>query len=722
MKFDTYFKLTSYAVVACGVLALLASGGVDVIVAVLFAVVMLAAWRFEGTKWQFSERLGLVLIVLALPLYYLDWQYQLMVLPRERAGAATLAHLIMGLSILKLFQVKGDRDWVFLYLISFFEVLLAAGLSISPTFLATLVLYLLFMICTIVAFEIRKSERSVKLIESADEAKPRKRGLLWRFPVIATVILIAISTIAVPLFFMMPRVGGAGMGGGGRGGVSGFVGFSEKVSLGTIGTLQQSNEVVMRVRVENTGAAVVGNLRWRGAALDFFDNKNWVNTQRLEKTPITKNQGGVFEVGDKAQKEDDLLTQTVYLEPIDTNAVFGAPRIIAVQGGFPLVHRDKNEVVTQPRIGERAVYRIYSDTSMPDEKALRADRKSYSDADSRYLLLPSSMDKRIGELAQNIVKQSGARNRYDAARAIENYLQTQFGYTLEMKAGGNEPLADFLFNVREGHCEYFATAMAVMLRSVGVATRVVNGFQSGEYNDAADAYIVSQRDAHSWVEVYFPDSGSWVTFDPTPAAGRNLSSATAGNFVTAQIGKYFEAFQMFWLQYVVAYDNQEQRTLAKSLREQLMQNQNRAESVWHVLHQEIREWWANLSGARGFEASFQTILQTILGIAFVVIVVISLWFVGKRVSWRQIAGLFRFGRQADSRRVVEFYERMTKALAKQGLQRQPSQTPLEFAVAVGADEALKITEAYNRVRFGAQNLSATETDEIESWLRNIEKV
>src|SRR5205807_8220642 len=139
---------------------------------------------------------------------------------------------------------------------------------------------------------------------------------------------------------------------------------------------------------------------------------------------------------------------------------------------------------------------------------------------ARYLELPANLDPRIAELAQNIIQRSGGRNGYEAARAIESHLRDHYGYSLDLKAGGRDPLADFLFNVRAGHCEYFSTAMAVMLRTHGVAARVVNGFLPGEYNDAASAFTVRQSDAHSWVEVYFPETNSWVTFDPTPAAGR----------------------------------------------------------------------------------------------------------------------------------------------------------------------------------------------------------
>src|SRR4029079_17209726 len=106
----------------------------------------------------------------------------------------------------------------------------------------------------------------------------------------------------------------------------------------------------------------------------------------------------------------------------------------------------------------------------------------------------------------------------------------------------------------------------VMLRSRGIAARVVNGFLPGEYNDAADAYTVRQSDAHSWVEVYFPESQSWVTFDPTPSVGRT-EPINAG--FAARLGKYAEALELVWFQYVVGYDKQEQRALATLLQSHL---------------------------------------------------------------------------------------------------------------------------------------------------------
>ena len=719
MNLNSYFKLTSYSLVACGATALLVTKGIDLLIAGLFFVFLIIAFRYEGSKWQISERAGLVLIVFSLPLFYFDWQFQNAILPRERAGAATLAHLILGLSAIKLWQKKNDRDWIFLYLISFFEMLLAAGLSISPLFLGVLILFLFFAVCTIIVFEIRKSERNVKLILIEPKTERTKKVSFWQLPVAAIGVLSLITAFAVPLFLAVPRVGGAGIGRN-NSGMTGFTGFSDKVELGEIGSLQQNNQVVMRVRVEEPLDARNQNLRWRGVTLDSFDNRSWKNTTAESKKPTTSD-GGFFRFG-MVDSTEKLTIQTFYLEPINTPVLFGAKQILAVQGNFQNVFRDSaDDSISTRKTFERISYKIYSDTSEPEENALRQDRLPYSAQYSRYLQLPPKVDQRIERLTRNIIEKSGAGNRYDAARVLETYLQTDFGYTLEQKSGGEQPLADFLFNVREGHCEYFATALAIMLRTQGIAARVVNGFQAGNYNDAADAYIVTQGQAHSWVEVYFPETDSWVTFDPTPADGRNIGEMVGGNFITAGIGKYLEALEIYWLQYVVGYDNQEQRALTRNLKTNFIKTQQSLADFWNSFRENAARWISEVRGEKGTAASLNALGKFALG---AVLILASCWF-----AWRASRNLRRFDlkhiikfwvKRPNPGNVIRFYERMNKALNKRGLRRQPQQTPLEFAYALSMPEAVKITEAYQRVRFGRENLSSGETTEIENWLANLE--
>ncbi|MDM7923424.1 MAG: DUF3488 and transglutaminase-like domain-containing protein, partial [Pyrinomonadaceae bacterium] len=511
----------------------------------LFVGVMVAGWLLEDSKWQISERLGTVMIVAAMPAYYLLARYQFFSFATTEAMLpGILARLILTLSAIKLLQKKSDRDWIFLYVMAFFQVLLAAGLSISALYLASFVAFVLVMVSTIIVFEIRKTDRAVRELPNVKAATDdsRRLGLLpaRRLPGVAVLLIVTIIAIATPMFFMLPRVGGAGIGGG-QGGISTSSGFSDTVRLGGIGRIQQNQEVVMRVRVEDP-AGRARDLRWRGLALDTFDNQSWRRSRAAYREVREKGERDVVQV-DYPSSREGLVIQTFYLEPLDSPVLFVLPRAVGVQGNFPMLFRDTHNSLSFHAQGERITYKVISDVDQPPADSLRRDQSPVPRSMRNYLQLPEELDPRIHALAAEVI--AGTDNRYDAAVRIESYLQNEFGYTLEQKAGGDAPLSDFLFNVREGHCEYFATAMAIMLRTQGIATRVVNGFQRGEYNEASDAWVVRQANAHSWVEVYFPEEDRWITFDPTPFAGQNIGTATGG--ITATFGKYLEAIEMLWI-------------------------------------------------------------------------------------------------------------------------------------------------------------------------------
>jgi hypothetical protein len=730
MAFNTFFRVSSYAMIACGALALAVSDGLSGVLAALFGVVLVIAWKLEGTKWQLPERIGLVVVLLSLPLFYLDWQFLSGSGTSEKVGVSALGHLILFLSAVKLLQVKADRDWVFLYLISFFEVLLAAGLSLSPLFLLSLSLYALFALSTVLAFEIRKARRSVKIAETRLLVAPdstlfrrlRKRaghsqsGEARRLPLVSLFLMLLIFAVALPLFLIVPRTGANALSRTGEGG-TGFVGFSDSVTLGDVGRLQQSDRLVMRVRVEDEQPGGNRKLRWRGVALDFFNGRGWQKTSNQSEVKRPTTERGFFQLG-TTEDLQRLTTQTFYVEPIDTPVLFAAPRVIALQGAIPYLRQDAEEALTtRPHYQERISYKAYSDTAEPDEETLRrtglGSARFYPAGLARYLQLPNKIDPRIPRLAEEWITNAGAANQYDASRAIEEHLQRDFGYTLDLKAKGADPLADFLFNVREGHCEYFSTAMAVMLRTQGIPARVVNGFQRGEYNNAAGVYTVTQREAHSWVEVYFPETSSWVTFDPTPIAGRPVSERTG---IKGWFSKYAEALEMLWIQYVVGYDSQEQRSLAKSFG-------NRFYDFRSWVADKFKSLKETLSGWLQIESEDGSVSYTrlVLLVLFSILAAVGLVLLVKRIRRLGFWRLLRHRQVEDGRAsVVEFYERMTKSLAARGLKRAAGETPLEFAAATGMPEALKVTKAYNRVRFGDQKLSATESTQIEEWLRRME--
>jgi hypothetical protein len=215
----------------------------------------------------------------------------------------------------------------------------------------------------------------------------------------------------------------------------------------------------------------------------------------------------------------------------------------------------------------------------------------------------------------------------------------------------------------------------------------------------------------------------WVTFDPTPAAGRNLSQQDmAANPIAAQFNKYAEAMQMFWLQYVVGYDRQEQNSLVRNFRGSLMQNQERAASFWTAVRESVEAWWREVRGQNGAANSAWAIGKTILWTVLIAALMVGGWILFRRLRGSQFWQKFNSRSENEQRRVVEFYERMNRALSKRGLTRQPAQTPLEFAAALAMPEVGRITEAYNRVRFGEQMLNRGETSEIEDWLNKLERI
>ena len=136
-----------------------------------------------------------------------------------------------------------------------------------------------------------------------------------------------------------------------------------------------------------------------------------------------------------------------------------------------------------------------------------------------------------------------------------DYLATSYGYTLQLPAvTPKDPVASFLFERKSGHCEYFASSMVIMLRALGIPSRIVNGFRGGEYNHVTGSYIVRARDAHSWVEAYFQGYG-WYTFDPTP-------SSASGSGSWNRVYLYVDAMREFWHDWVVNYDTRHQNVLS----------------------------------------------------------------------------------------------------------------------------------------------------------------
>jgi transglutaminase-like putative cysteine protease len=684
-----------------------------------------------------------------------------------------LVHLTLFVSAVKLLQNKRNRDWVFLYLIAFFQMLLAAGLTFDTTFIGSLIAFLFFFISTLAAFEIRRARSEVKLVEEeiitpskearksryrvkakADGSRPVGRVRYLVGASVAQVLMVIVLTL--PLFFMIPRLGGGGVAGG-YGESYPLTGFSEIVQLGDVASIKEDSRVVMRVQLSATPARFI---RWRGIALDFYDGRKWRNTN----SPYTGSQNRY--VPNSSAEEDDrfdrryalapasrrpidrskLFEQKIYLDSINminSMTLFGAHRMVQLQGPLPKLnirgtgHEGLEDItsVSVDGLRGRTSYTVWSDLSVPNDQELRAGFMTDRPVNPAYLQTPDksdevALDPRIEELAREVAR--NAPTPYDKARAIEAYLKS-FRYSLDLKPARYDPLAEFLFETREGHCEYFATAMTVMLRTLGIPARIVNGFQMGEYNDVNGLYTVRARDAHSWVEAYFPRTDSWVEFDPTPSAGINDYSQGG---LLAGLRKYLEAAEVFWLDYIVTLDGDEQASIMVELQQRLRAVKDRLVDTYLSVKQWVAGEVNRLLVERRWRETDALRLAGVIGL--VMVAALALYVAASFLKRRRLAPtgygpwwhrLFILPSWRSARlrgrnhraSAVLFYEQMLAIAARRGMIKQPDQTPREFADATGLSQIREITTVYNRVRFGGAQLDEAEARRVSGLLSDLRR-
>jgi transglutaminase-like putative cysteine protease len=484
-----------------------------------------------------------------------------------------------------------------------------------------------------------------------------------------------------------------------------MTGFSDDIELGQIGEIKKNSAVVMRVK---TGKPVADPmLRWRGIALVNFDGKRWSNPERTHETLAARPDGWIFlrPAQQAAALTETGLHYTVFLQPIATAAIFTPGEPISLKGGFSqdtsdlavsrnYIFRDSTDSLFNPFHNYAAVrYMGISQIPTLDAARLRSASDAYPAAiRAEYLQLPQKLDVRIPNLARQMT--ADANTPYDKARAIEDFLRSRFGYTLNLAGRpGNDPLANFLFVTRAGHCEYFASAMTILLRTLEIPAREVNGFLPGEYNDLAGDYIVRASDAHSWVEVFFPGSG-WVTFDPTPAAAPEQSG------LFSRLAKYIDWMQLAWSEWVINYDFSHQVQMAQTL-QRMSQNWTQSIRVWFE-HAQMQ----NRKRLKSMQLRHET-----LGLALPLLLVLLLLALRYEIFGKAIRRLRLYwhlhapeSTQANPLLASRLYAELLRLLERHGFARRPAETPLEFASSVLtpalAPAVREFTSIYASARFG----------------------
>jgi hypothetical protein len=320
----------------------------------------------------------------------------------------------------------------------------------------------------------------------------------------------------------------------------------------------------------------------------------------------------------------------------------------------------------------------------------------------RYLALPPQLSPRIRTIAQAWI--ANAATDEAKATAIAQHLRGEYAYDLSSPSGlSADPLDNFLFESKRGHCEYFSTALAIMLRTVGVPTRNVTGFVGGTYNRFGKYYSVRQGDAHSWVEVYLEGAG-WTRFDPTPPAGAQPLAETQG--FAATIRDILEAMGKTWDRRVVRYDLQQQIWLLGGARSQMRM----AEVSLRSASQKI---------------GVASPLLLLVGITAGCGIIVLLWW--KRHLFFRRAGSTAGRRPVprETRDATLIYEALDVAMAACGIGRPPSLPPLRHALALKAskhqlaEDVVLVTNRYLRARFGGQALTIEEKKRLDEIVRRV---
>lgn len=688
---ERFFQFSVLGMVASGYLAVAGSGYLDIpTIALTSAGLLLRALLISGVlAFEFSERLVTAVTLAYMAFFGLDY------LALSRSFLSATVHLVFFLAVVKILTATTSRDHLLTAIIAFLELLAGAILSINLNFFAFLALFLLFAIAALTSAEIRRS-----LVKSPATARSGLRRFHPRLALLAAGATGGILVLTAGLFFFLPRTADAAF--------AHLInhriflpGFSNNVTLGEIGEIQTSSQPVMHISVYSSN--LPKGLKWRGGALVHFDGKRWFNPRPRLDTIRTEN--GHILLPAHSRQSGEHISYIVDLDALDTDALFfaGTPEQVDLrQPSIDRTETDSYRLGRMPPPGFR--YEAYSLLEEPPESSPLPNPEPELTAEQRAenLELPR-LDPRIPQLARQMT--ATADTDLARARAIESHLRRDFGYTLSLPATEPaDPLAYFLFTRKKGHCEYFASAMAVMLRSLGIPARLATGFQTGIYNPITDLWLIRASDAHSWVEAWMPGLG-WTTFDPTPPdANPHIGFLT-------EAGLYLDAAQTFWQEWVVSYDPSHQGSLA----DKFEQDAGRLG---------IR-WFDSLSGApAGFDAVRAPLRRYTPGVVLTLLIGALLWTFGppivRMLRLRRRVSRVRRGHASVGDATI-LYERMLDILKHRGYQKPLWFTPLEFAASLPVPINTTIAEftaAYNAMRYGGRTDIAADLSRLLDELQH----
>ncbi len=708
----------------------------------------------------------------------------------------SMGQLLMWWQIVMMFQEKSTRVYWCIAILSLLEIVVASilnmGLQIGPVF----VLFVLVALVTLMLFFVHREAQRIAnsrlllvqaLKRQADDpyqllggppltmpdqtVESLERRIRFRALVRPLLLLSLVSVLFAAFFFYgAPRMGDSRWRRLRAGGQV-ETGFADSVSFPEMGEVLQSRKVVMRVNFTDarTGQPYLlsdgaAGPYFHGAALDNYSEREqrWSRPRRQFSLGST-----MPRVPQEVPKEVDIVREEYLLEPTTRRTLFGvlpgyadnADRSVFFDyASQRLVHRLDEESETRT---QQLRYRLLTPAFRAGTQlAIRPHGRGNLELTptERQTLTDIQRDRFPGitALAAEILDESGARgNRLLAAQVLKNHFLSdeRYRYSLDftqvaqLRRESVDPIEDFVTNHRTGHCQYFAAALTMMLRSQGIPARMIVGYHGGNFNKVGGYYQVAQLHAHAWVEAYvesdqLPDNlqtvaafgrirgGGWLRLDPTPAAALETDSTRAGN----TLDEILDYAKLLWNDYVVELDADRQN---QSVYNPLLANTTELREWlnlenWGVF---FRNFWGRLGDS--LTDFFQEGVSWREGLAvFVVGALLVGAFLGVRKLWSRIRARQRLAAERAWLRSgvrVDFYERLERLLEKAGLRRSGTQTQREWAGSAEkmlaaepayanlAQTPMDVVNAYYHVRFGRRELEPAARRNVQTALDQLEE-
>jgi transglutaminase-like putative cysteine protease len=634
------------------------------------------------------------------------------------ASVLAMAHFLVYLQIVKFFRRKSDQDLWQLYGLNLLQVAIACVLNREMSFGILLFAYAALGVLSLILFHLKRTRG-----DAGSDSAWSLRSLAWPW-IRATAFVLPVALV---MFFVTPRAGepSAGANLDGRREMRELsTGFSSSLELNEMQKVMENRDVVFNVWAQGPDGrptTLPSNILWRGQVFVTYRNNSW---STAPDQPFIRPADRAAEVlPGQARLRIQQVTPT-------KDVLFSPKPLFWARTTDPLA--DIEFVTNEGRLRYR---RIGLRDSRPARDSINYSLivglggDFYRDAEERspapgYLRLASEIPPnidRVVELAKLICVSVPANDVQAKIKRLTEYFEKEggFAYTLDLDAEDKslDRLEDFVFNRKRGHCEYFATALAVMLRAVGVPTRTVTGFKGADFNQTGGYYQVRELLAHSWVEAYIAAEDRWQSLDPTPNDLRN-EAVELQRSPWQGMQEMMDAASNAWTNHFVGYSNLEQRDALAAL----------AKDLWSLVSSSFKNLFVNLP-QNFFRFSFWMSFQGFSSIALAGV----LFWLGRRL-WR-LWNAFRsrvprFRRRAPAWPLFRDWSRL---VARMGFERLPAETPREFAHRVAetlqsdsrfagfTDVHTEVIDNFYAAKYGGQTLDAATISPLENRLQAFAK-